>query len=153
VSRPRRVGVGAGDQDRRHAHDIGGQARGDELLHRFLGRHQHLAAHVAALLGRCQLVLEVHAGGTGLDHVLHQLEGVQHAAEARLGVGDDGLPASRWSRSPSAWCSWSVRSSALLMRSTIFGTESTGYSDWSGYISPSEVGVAPPPASRTGRWP
>jgi hypothetical protein len=31
----------------------------------------------------------VHACGAGLDHRLHQLEGVQGAAEARLGVGDD----------------------------------------------------------------
>ena len=31
-----------------------------------------------------------------------------------------------WSLRPSRWWIWSVRSSALLMRSTIFGTESTG---------------------------
>ena len=36
-----------------------------------------------------ELVLEVHAGGAGLDHRLHQLEGVERAAEAGLGVGDD----------------------------------------------------------------
>ena len=53
------------------------------------GRDQHLAAHVAALLLRGELVLEVHAGGAGLDHRLHQLEGVEHAAEAGLGVGHD----------------------------------------------------------------
>ena len=29
------------------------------------------------------------AGGAGLDHALHQLEGVQRPAEAGLGVGDD----------------------------------------------------------------
>ena len=84
-----RLGVRAREQHRRHAHDVGGEARGDELLHRFLRRHQHLAAHVAALLRRGELILEMHAGGAGLDHRLHQLEGVQHAAEAGFGVGND----------------------------------------------------------------
>jgi hypothetical protein len=55
----------------------------------FLGRHEHLAAHVAAFLHARELVLEVHARGAGVDHRLHQLEGVQHAAEAGLGVGHD----------------------------------------------------------------
>ena len=51
--------------------------------------HEHLAAHVAALLLGGELVLEVDAGGAGLDHRLHQLEGVERAAEAGLGVGHD----------------------------------------------------------------
>ena len=37
---------------RRHAHHVGGQARGGELLDRLARGHQHLAAHVPALLGR-----------------------------------------------------------------------------------------------------
>ena len=82
-------GVGARQQDRRHAHHVGRQARRGQLGHRFTRRHQHLAAHVAALLHRGQLVLEVHAGGTGFDHRLHQLEGVEHAAEAGFGIGHD----------------------------------------------------------------
>ena len=50
---------------------------------------EHLAAHVATfLLGR-ELVLVVDAAGTGLDHVAHQLEGVDRTAEAGLGVGHD----------------------------------------------------------------
>ena len=36
-----------------------------------------------------QLILEMHAGGAGLDHRLHQLEGVERAAESGLGVGHD----------------------------------------------------------------
>ena len=84
-----RLGVGAREQDRRHAHAVGGQPRGDQLLDRLARRHEHLAAHVTALLHRRELVLEVHAGGARLDHRLHQLERVQHAAEARFGVGDD----------------------------------------------------------------
>ncbi|MPM98820.1 hypothetical protein SDC9_146010 [bioreactor metagenome] len=54
-----------------------------------LGRHQDLAAQVAALLLRGQLVLPVDAGGTRGDHRLHQLVRVEGAAEAGLGVGDD----------------------------------------------------------------
>ena len=50
---------------------------------------QHLAAEVAALLLGRELVLVVHARGARLDHRLHQLEGVQRAAEAGLGVGED----------------------------------------------------------------
>src|SRR5690606_34624778 len=84
-------GVGAGDDQRRHVHDVGGEARGDELFDGFAGRHQHLAAHVAALLDRSELVFEVHAGGAGFDHRFHQFEGVEHATEAGLGVGDDRL--------------------------------------------------------------
>jgi hypothetical protein len=53
------------------------------------GRDEDLPAQVAALLLRSQLVFPVHAGRAGRDHRLHQLEGVQHAAEPGLGVGDD----------------------------------------------------------------
>ena len=85
----RRLGVGAREDDRRHAHAVGGEPRGDQLVDGLARGHQHLAAHVAALLDRRQLVLEVDAGGAGVDHRLHQLEGVQHAAEAGFGVGHD----------------------------------------------------------------
>ena len=54
-----------------------------------LGRDQDLAAEVAALLLRGELVLPVHAGGAGRDHRGHQLVGVERAAEAGLGVGHD----------------------------------------------------------------
>ncbi len=84
-----RFGVGARDQQRRHAHHVGRETRRDQLGHRFARRHQHLAAHVAALLHRRELVLEVHAGGAGVDHRLHQFEGVQHAAKAGLRIGND----------------------------------------------------------------
>jgi GNAT superfamily N-acetyltransferase len=86
-----RLGVGARDEHGRHAADVGGEPRGDQLVDRFLRRHQHLAAHVAALLRARELVLEVHAGRPRVDHRLHELEGVQHAAEACFGIGDDGL--------------------------------------------------------------
>ena len=78
----RRVGVGARHDERRHAHHVGRQAGRHQLLLELADRHQHLAAHVAALLGRRELVLEVHARGAGFDHKLHQLERVERAAKA-----------------------------------------------------------------------
>ena len=40
----RAFGVGAGDEDGRHAADVGGEPRGVEVADRGLGRDQHLAA-------------------------------------------------------------------------------------------------------------
>ena len=97
------------------------------------GRDQHLAAQVAALLLGRELVLEVHAGGAGLDHGLHQLERVERAAEAGLGVGDDRREPVRCRVvRDSAQVIWSARSSALLIRRTTAGTEFAGYRLWSG---------------------
>jgi hypothetical protein len=85
----RTVRVRARDQDRRHARHVGGEPRRDQRAHEAARGHQHLAAHVAALLLGGELVLEVDGGGACLDHRLHQLEGVQRSAEAGLGVGHD----------------------------------------------------------------
>ena len=52
---------------------IGRQTRRDEIADGMLGRDEHLAAHVAALLLAGELVFEVHARGAGFDHGLHQL--------------------------------------------------------------------------------
>ena len=70
----RRMRVGASDKHGRHAADVGREPRGVERADEGLRRHQHLAAEMAALLFRGELVLEVDAGGAGLDHRLHQLE-------------------------------------------------------------------------------
>ncbi|VUM29317.1 hypothetical protein PGKDCPLP_04299 [Stenotrophomonas maltophilia] len=87
----RGFGIGTRHQQGRHAQHVGSQARGIELLDRLAGRHQHLAAHMAALLHRGQLVFEVHASGTGLDHRFHQFERIEHAAETGFGIGHDRL--------------------------------------------------------------
>ena len=84
-----RFRVGAREDDRGHAHAVGGEPRRHELVHGLARGHEHLAAHVAALLHRGQLVLEVHAGRARLDHRLHELEGIEHAAEARFRIRDD----------------------------------------------------------------
>ena len=50
---------------------------------------KHLTSHVPALLLARELVLEVDARGAGVDHRLHQLEGVERTSESGLGIGDD----------------------------------------------------------------
>jgi hypothetical protein len=102
VSSLARVGVGAGDEHVGHVQHVGRQARRHQRADELAGGHQHLAAQVAALLLAGELVLEVHAGGAGLDHRLHQLEGVERAAEAGLGVGHDGARTSACLAPPSA---------------------------------------------------
>src|SRR5207245_2738178 len=60
------------------------------------GRHQDLPAQVAALLHRGELVLEMYARRPRIDHVLHDLERVERAAESGLGVGHErGEPIDR----------------------------------------------------------
>jgi hypothetical protein len=85
----RGVRVGAAQQHGGHTLDVGGEARRVERADVLADRHQHLAAEMAAFLLRRELVLEMHARRTRVDHRAHQLEGVQRAAEADLGVGDD----------------------------------------------------------------
>src|SRR3546814_8097324 len=47
------------------------------------------SSDLAAFLLGGELVLEMDPGGARLDIGLHDLEAVQRAAEARLGIGDD----------------------------------------------------------------
>ena len=82
-------GVGARDDERRNAADVGREPRRVEVADCRLGRDQHLAAEMAALLLARELVLEMHAGGARLDIGLHDLEAVQRSAEAGFGVGED----------------------------------------------------------------
>jgi hypothetical protein len=63
----------------------------------------------------------VNARGARLDHRLHQLERVQHAAEAGLGVGDDGREEIDVALASMCWI-WSARMNALLIRRTTIGT-------------------------------
>src|SRR5579875_541060 len=55
-----------------------------------LSRNKHLAPHVTTFLLRRELILEMHAGRTGLNHSFHDLEDVERAAKAGFGVGNDG---------------------------------------------------------------
>ncbi len=52
-------------------------------------RDQNLAAEMAALLFRRELVLEVNARSAGFDEGLHDLESVQRSAETGFCIGDD----------------------------------------------------------------
>ena len=83
------LGVGAGDHQGRDVAHVGGQPGRGQGADVLLGRDQHLAAQVTALLLRRQLVLPVGASDTGGDHRLLQLEDVERATEAGLAVGDD----------------------------------------------------------------
>ncbi len=83
------VRIGARQQNRRHIADVGGETRRDEMADSGRGRHEHLPAHMPALLLRGKLILEVDTSGARLDHRLHQLEDIQRAAKASLGVGHD----------------------------------------------------------------
>ena len=75
--------IGARDEERRHVEHVGREPRRGERADELAGRDEHLAAEVAALLLGRELVLEVHARGAGLDHRLHQLEGVQRRRRSR----------------------------------------------------------------------
>src|SRR5471032_1351849 len=83
------VSVGTGQDDGRGASNVSSQTSSSQLLYGFLSRNQYLAAHVAAFLHRCQLVFEVHARSASLDHALHQLVGVEYAAETGFSVRHD----------------------------------------------------------------
>ncbi len=86
----RALGVGARDDERRHAAGVGGKARGIEAANVLGGGNEHLAAQMPAFLFRGELVLEMHGRRARLDIGLHDLEGVERAAEACFRVGHDG---------------------------------------------------------------
>jgi hypothetical protein len=97
---------------------------------------------VAALLHARQLVLEVHAGSTRFDHRLHQFEGVEHAAEARFGVGHDGREEVDVVLALAPLDLVGALEGVVDAACTTFGTESTEYRLWSGYISPLSLASA-----------
>ena len=121
----RRVGVGPRDHERRHVENVGREPGREQRPDELAGRHEHLAAEVAALLLGRELILEVDGRRARLDHPLHQLERVQRPAEAGLRVGDDRdepVDLVALGAIPSAQSIWSARRSALFSRLTIAGT-------------------------------
>ncbi len=92
VEEGRGLGVGAGDDDAGHAHDVELEAGRVEPLDLLVHRHEHLAALVAALLAAGLLVLDVVAGHADLDKAADQVADVGVAAVAGVGVGDDEGP-------------------------------------------------------------
>ena len=85
----RALGVGPRNDQRRHPAHVGGEPRGVEVADVRLGRNEHLAAEMAALLLGRQLVLEMDRGDPRLDIGLHDFEAVQRPAEPGFGIGDD----------------------------------------------------------------
>src|SRR5207245_5615844 len=82
------VRIGPGDDQRPDAHHVGREPRRDEFLDELRGRDDDLSPEVAALLGGGELILEVDAGGPGLDHGLHEFERVEGPAESGFRVRD-----------------------------------------------------------------
>lgn len=86
---PRAFGIRTGADDRRHARHVGRQPRRIQIADMRLGGDQHLAAQMAALLFRGELILEMHTRRARRDIGLHDLEAVEGATEPGLGIGDD----------------------------------------------------------------
>ena len=72
-----------------HTHDVGLGPDGNKTVDVFLDGHQHLASHVAALLGAGGLVLDVDACRTLLNEELGELHDRRETAMASVGVGND----------------------------------------------------------------
>lgn len=84
-----RLGVGTGDHHRGNISHIGREPSRRQSADVLLGRDQHLAAQVAALLLRGQLVLPVRTRNARGDQGFLQLVDVERAAKAGLAVGDN----------------------------------------------------------------
>ena len=82
--------IGTRQNNGGHAHHISRKTSCDQLLAGFLRRHQHLATHVTALLHSSQLVFKVNTGSPCGNHVLHQLEGIEHTAKTGFSIRHDG---------------------------------------------------------------
>ena len=76
-------------QDSRDPRDVRSEPCGRECADEVTRRHENLAAEMAALLLRRELVLEMDAGRPGFDHRPHQLVRAERPAESGLGVGHD----------------------------------------------------------------
>ena len=113
--------VRAGHDHRRDVADVRRETSGRKGADELPRRDENLAAEVPALLLRGELILEVDAGGARLDHRPHELECVQGAAEARLGIGDDRREPVAPVPLPSACSIWSARMRAWFSRRTRAG--------------------------------
>ena len=81
------------------------------------------------------------AAAARLDHRLHQLEGVERAAEAGLGVGDDRHEVVDARRVPRLCWIWSARRNALLIARTKARRTVAGVEALVGVHLPGQVGV------------
>ena len=97
-NQPRAFGIRARDDKNRYAANVGRKSCGDQIALVRGGRDKHLAAQMAALLFRGELILEVNAGGTRFDIRLHDLESIERPAESGFGVGNDRREPSRCCR-------------------------------------------------------
>jgi hypothetical protein len=71
-------------------HYVGLRADSNQAVDVLADGHQHLAGHVAALLGARGLVFNMDASSTLLDKELGQLHDSRQTAVASIGIGNDG---------------------------------------------------------------
>mmetsp|Transcript_19341 Transcript_19341/g.52035 ORF Transcript_19341/g.52035 Transcript_19341/m.52035 type:complete len:233 (-) Transcript_19341:266-964(-) len=85
-----RLCVCARDDEVGRAHDVTLKACGHEAVGVLLRGHEHLSAHMTALLRAMCLVLEVHARGAALHKHLHELHRGRNTTVASVPVCNDG---------------------------------------------------------------
>ena len=122
---------------------------------------QNLAAQVTAFLFRRQLVFEMDARGTGLDHRLHQFVCVQHAAKSRLRVGHElsslgefaallraSAPAAAQGRDsyPSTWWQQKGAATVAIMSAWQFHTREEFEQVWDMYVGIEDVVIRATPS-------
>jgi len=90
IEERRGLGVGPGDDDAGHPHDVQLQARRIEPLVLLVLGDKDLARLVAAFLGARFLVLDVVARYPDLDEPTDEIPDVRVAAVSGVSVGDDG---------------------------------------------------------------
>ena len=92
VDESRRLGIGSGDDDTGHPHDVELETRRVEPIDLFVLGDEHLAALVAAFLDARLLVLDVVTGNADFDEAADEVADVRVSAVTRVGVGDDERP-------------------------------------------------------------
>ncbi|CQR22690.1 Uncharacterised protein [Yersinia enterocolitica] len=75
------ISIGTGNQQCWYTKNVGSQTGSDQLLNRFLSRYQNFTAHMTTFLHGCQLIFEMYAGSTRLNHSLHQFERIQYTTK------------------------------------------------------------------------
>eukprot|EP00123_Amoebidium_parasiticum_P010021 comp19842_c0_seq1/m.23907 comp19842_c0_seq1/g.23907 ORF comp19842_c0_seq1/g.23907 comp19842_c0_seq1/m.23907 type:complete len:574 (+) comp19842_c0_seq1:210-1931(+) len=84
------LGVRAADNNALDAHYVELEAGSHQAVDVLLDGHQHLAAHVAALLGAGSLILQMDTSSAVLDEHLGQLHDGSQTTVAGVGIGNNG---------------------------------------------------------------
>jgi len=85
----RAVGVGAGHHQRGYAEHVSSKTAATSFCIASVVDTRTFPPRWPHFFARRELILEVNACGTSLDHCFHQFEGIQRATESGLGVGHE----------------------------------------------------------------